>query len=217
MWQYNYTNELYHYGVKGMKWGVRKKYYSAATAANLTKKKRAYYDANKAYNRSFNNAYYRSVASLSPVKKHRKANEDRWVDAYNKAQALNKAQKEYKSAKGKARQEVKSAKEKARQESKESLARGKELFKKADKISLKDQLTIKRYINRVKEGKQIRNQFTDKERADYNAYRKSYATKLVAAYIATGVVSSAITYFSSSQGQETGRKMVEGLMNKLGR
>ena len=24
MWQYVYTNELYHYGVKGMKWGVRK-------------------------------------------------------------------------------------------------------------------------------------------------------------------------------------------------
>ena len=24
MWQYNYTNELYHYGVKGMRWGVRR-------------------------------------------------------------------------------------------------------------------------------------------------------------------------------------------------
>ena len=25
MWTYNYSNELYHYGVKGMKWGVRRR------------------------------------------------------------------------------------------------------------------------------------------------------------------------------------------------
>lgn len=30
MWEYNYTSELYHYGVKGMRWGHRKARYNDA-------------------------------------------------------------------------------------------------------------------------------------------------------------------------------------------
>lgn len=47
MWQYNHTNdELYHYGVLGMKWGVRK-----ALKGNSEYKK-----AKKQYNKDFNAA-----------------------------------------------------------------------------------------------------------------------------------------------------------------
>lgn len=39
MSNYNYENELYHHGVKGMKWGVRKKITSLGNAINRTSKK----------------------------------------------------------------------------------------------------------------------------------------------------------------------------------
>lgn len=39
MWEYNYSNtdELYHYGVLGMKWGIRKARYSSSSGGKATK------------------------------------------------------------------------------------------------------------------------------------------------------------------------------------
>ena len=97
--EYNHNYELYHHGVKGMKWGVRKK-----TDSNVASARAAYKTAKKEYNKSFNRANNRAFAAYSPIKKHRQANDARWEDAFNKAEALNKAKAEYKSAKKTAKQ-----------------------------------------------------------------------------------------------------------------
>ena len=91
-----YNGELYHYGVKGMKWGVRK---FEKASADLDKRKSAYKKAKKEYNKAFNRADTFRVAALSPVKKHRQAQEKRWYDAAKKAEKANKLRQEYKTAK----------------------------------------------------------------------------------------------------------------------
>lgn len=42
MWQYEYNNELYHYGVKGMKWGVRRARMQEARSAYKNAKNSAF-------------------------------------------------------------------------------------------------------------------------------------------------------------------------------
>lgn len=89
--------QLYHHGVKGMKWGVRKK---PKTSSRLTldEKKAAYKTAKRDYSKSFNKAYRTKHQVYSLSKKRREAQDAKWDDAFNKAEALKKAKGEYKSA-----------------------------------------------------------------------------------------------------------------------
>lgn len=111
----DYENELYHYGTKGMKWGVRK-YQNADGSLTPAGEKRYGNDpvgraklnvksAKKEYNKSFNKAYnYSSTHMISQyVGKKAKAESDRrWNDATDKGNKLNKAEAQYKKVKTKA-------------------------------------------------------------------------------------------------------------------
>lgn len=97
------NGELYHHGVKGMKWGVRKKSYISTddmekARANTKEKKKALKAANREYNKAFNRADSRRLQAFSPIKKRRQENEERWGKVYDTAVAANKAKAEYKAA-----------------------------------------------------------------------------------------------------------------------
>lgn len=100
--------ELYHYGVKGMKWGVRKKPEQSSIAREVQSTKAAYKNAKKEYNRAFNRYYNRAHQAYSLSKKKRAANDARFEEALNKADALDNAKTAYKTAKRARKDAIKS-------------------------------------------------------------------------------------------------------------
>ena len=103
MWSYNYTypNYLAHYGVLGMKWGVRKSSYSQAKSnyKNAKKQKKAAY---KAYKKSYTHAtnHLAGWGNFAPSNtKIGKENARRWADVHSKANASLEADAAYTNAK----------------------------------------------------------------------------------------------------------------------
>lgn len=95
MLAYNYYNELYHYGVPGMRWGVRKKSDEYITT------RASYRKAKKEYNKSFNKAYKKAADGYSINENRRRKNDDRWNDAKKKAETLKKASDDFTKVKNK--------------------------------------------------------------------------------------------------------------------
>lgn len=115
-------DELYHHGVKGMKWGVRK-YQNVDGSLTPAGEKRyggsevgraklAVKVAKKDYNKSYNEAYKYSrnhpVGQWTSKKKSAEADR-RWNDAAKKADALSKAKSDYKQAKKAAKENSQTA------------------------------------------------------------------------------------------------------------
>lgn len=116
------TNELYHYGVKGMKWGVRKDSYASDKRVNSLmsesrsadkKAKDAYSEyksakktakaANKEYSKAYDKAY--NFSARHPITQHIKKSKnykksnDLWGKAYDAGKAANVAKANKKQAK----------------------------------------------------------------------------------------------------------------------
>lgn len=115
--EYSYTDELLHYGIKGMKCGVR----NDKSISNLKRRyddsKSNYKMAKRAYNKSFNAAYERSISAWSPIKKHREANDKRWGKAFEDAKKVRDAESKYEKIKKDRKNAIKNVKSKIEKES----------------------------------------------------------------------------------------------------
>ena len=90
------STELMHYGVKGMKWGVRK---ARQEYGKLDTLKGQYKHAKKAYNRSFNYAQNNSPKSSRISRVKRAENDARWEDVTRDKARLKTAKADYKAQK----------------------------------------------------------------------------------------------------------------------
>lgn len=74
MWQYNYSDELYHHGVKGQKWGVRR------MLKNPLAKYKQQADAHKRYQKFLKDYKSGKIKKVYPKKGDDDYDEDEWYN-----------------------------------------------------------------------------------------------------------------------------------------
>ncbi len=112
-----YSNELYHYGVVGMKWGVRRYQNPDGSLTSRGKKRYGtedhlntlndYRKAQRQYDKDFTTAVNRNGIYIN--KKRQEANNERWRKANESGAKAREAYKKYKVAREEARPAIKEA------------------------------------------------------------------------------------------------------------
>lgn len=139
--------ELYHYGVKGMKWGRRKASYETSAIRKSYDQAKA---NKKAARKAYNKAYDKYAAN--PLNAFTKKGTERWGDVLDKAKASNKADQEYKKAKKARKQAIKSTARdiERRANYKDKMVYNSATYKKAAKYVVDNNMTVAEATKKAK-------------------------------------------------------------------
>ena len=170
MWQYNNANELYHFGIKGMKWGIRRYQNEDGTLTPAGKKH---------YGNMSDDKLQKSL--YKQVKKAR-ANQSDWSNQWNVNNTIGKHSK---AVEDRYRKDVK--KFQSSDEYKKAMRKIAELDKKAERGEISLDQYDKQYKNIRKSmyspdlDTSVR--YTDNGRKYSEAYLKKYGNDLNVAYL----------------------------------
>lgn len=84
MWSYNYSDELYHHGIKGQRWGIRRYQNKDGTLTPAGKKRVAHEDYTKAHTK-------KSVQEMSDSELKSRLNRLQMEDNYNRLSNTSKS------------------------------------------------------------------------------------------------------------------------------